>query len=129
MLKKEMRGSGGNSRPDALLPCRSFPAPQDRPPRLSARGALLLCYVSQRKIVGLMLDKQISRMFLGLKHGRRSFRKLRTGSMPPAGPRRGRNARWHLFETSIDRAAAARPNPGLHHPPPIVLNTSTVRIW
>ncbi len=48
------------------------------------------------------------------------IRKLRTGSMPPAGRPRPEAAATHAFaswlETEIDRAAAARPNPGRTEP-------------
>ena len=44
------------------------------------------------------------------------IRKLRTGSMPPQGMPRPDgdtvNALASFFETSVDRAAAAKPNPG-----------------
>jgi cytochrome c551/c552 len=75
------------------------------------------CHNEKTKTAGLMLDK------LDIEHAgdnaeawEKVVRKLRTGMMPPSGARRPERPVIDAFssslEASLDRAAAAKPNPG-----------------
>src|SRR3981081_1180331 len=75
------------------------------------------CHNQRTKAAGLMLDK------LDLTHPggdaeawEKVVRKLRAGMMPPGGMPRPDRATLDAFtaklETELDRAAAAKPNPG-----------------
>ena len=70
---------------------------------------------------GVLLDKvDLSRIAEHSDMWERVIRKMRAGSMPPAGMPRP-DARTHealltLLETTLDRAAVERPNPGRHAP-------------
>jgi cytochrome c551/c552 len=75
------------------------------------------CHNEKVKTAGLMLDR------LDLEHPgdnaetwEKVVRKLRTGMMPPSGARRPERSVIDAFtsslEAALDRAAAARPNPG-----------------
>jgi cytochrome c551/c552 len=93
-----------------------------RPQNTSPDRALLNqycagCHNEKLKTAGLMLDK------LDLAHPgqdpevwEKVVRKLRAGMMPPAGMPRPDRATLDLWtgklETELDRAAAAKPNPG-----------------
>src|SRR6266852_2501569 len=75
------------------------------------------CHNEKVRTAGLLLDKaDIENVPAGAELWEKVIRKLRTGSMPPAGlPRPDKAASDALatyLETSIDRAAAVRPNPG-----------------
>ena len=77
------------------------------------------CHNERAKIAGLMLDKMdVDKVAAGAEVWEKVVRKLRTGSMPPAGMPRPDKSTLDLFlsymETELDRAAAAVPNPG--HP-------------
>ena len=73
------------------------------------------------KTGGLMLDKMLDKMDLahipeGAETWEKAIRKLRGGMMPPQGNPRPDAAELdgliHYLESSLDRAAAAKPNPG-----------------
>ena len=75
------------------------------------------CHNQKVKTAGLMLDKaDIENVPAGAELWEKVIRKLRTGSMPPAGVPRPDKATYDALvtylETTIDRAAAAHPNPG-----------------
>ncbi len=75
------------------------------------------CHNERSKIAGLMLDKlNLDRPGDNAETWEKVVRKLRTGMMPPSGARRPDRATVDAFasglENSIDRAAAAKPNPG-----------------
>ena len=85
--------------------------------RAAVNGYCLGCHNSKSKIGGIALDA------MSVEHAsqhpeawEKVIRKLRTRSMPPAGlPRpdeRAYNQLLSLLEGSLDRAAAAKPNPG-----------------
>ena len=85
--------------------------------RAAVNGYCLGCHNSKSKIGGIALDA------ISVEHASQQpeawekvIRKLRTRSMPPAGlPRpdeRAYNQLLSLLEGSLDRAAAAKPNPG-----------------
>ncbi len=85
--------------------------------RAAVNGYCLGCHNSKSKIGGIALDA------ISVEHAsqhpeawEKVIRKLRTRSMPPAGlPRpdeRAYNQLLSLLEGSLDRAAAAKPNPG-----------------
>jgi len=90
-------------------------------------GALLdrycvACHNERLKTAGLALDKMdAGHAPAEAERWEKVIRKLRTGEMPPAGRPRPDKAGYDSFatylETSIDNAAAARPNagrPGVH---------------
>ena len=88
----------------------------------SAERALLnrycvTCHNERLKTAGLMLDKMdVEKVSEGAEVWEKVVRKLRTGTMPPAGMPRPDEAAYDSFagylETALDSAAAAKPNPG-----------------
>ena len=77
----------------------------------------ITCHNEKTKTAGLMLDKtDLARPGESAETWEKVLRKLRTGMMPPAGARRPDRAAIDSFtanlEAAIDRAAAAKPNPG-----------------
>ena len=75
------------------------------------------CHNEKLKTAGLILDKiDIEKVGEEAQVWEKVVRKLRTGAMPPAGMPRPDKATYDSFatylETSLDRAAAAKPNPG-----------------
>ena len=90
------------------------PAPQDR---AFLDQYCVTCHNERTKTAGLMLDKMSpDRAGESAEAWEKVVRKLRTGMMPPAGARRPDRATIDKFasnvESAIDRAAAAKPNPG-----------------
>ncbi len=93
----------------------------DRVP-VSAQRALLdrycvSCHNERLKTANLLLDKiDLGRVSADVEIWERVLRKLRAAAMPPAGVPRPDKAASDAFiawlETTIDRAAAAAPNPG-----------------
>ena len=89
--------------------------------QLRARALLdqycVTCHNEKAKTAGLMLDKlDIANVGQNAASWEKVVRKLRVGAMPPQGmPRPDRATMDSLaasIETSLDRAAAAAPNPG-----------------
>ncbi|MBZ5610448.1 MAG: DUF1592 domain-containing protein [Acidobacteriia bacterium] len=75
------------------------------------------CHNERAKTAGLMLDQaDLSNVPAGSEVWEKVIRKLRGDAMPPPGlPRPDQTARENFvawLETSLDRAAAAHPNPG-----------------
>ena len=75
------------------------------------------CHNERSKTAGLMLDKlDVERIGDNAETWERVVVKLRTGMMPPSGARRPDRSVIDAFasnlETALDRAAAAKPNPG-----------------
>jgi hypothetical protein len=75
------------------------------------------CHNEKAKTADLMLDKMdIEHAGENAETWEKVVRKLRTGMMPPSGARRPDRATSDAFtsslETALDRAAAAKPNPG-----------------
>jgi cytochrome c5 len=75
------------------------------------------CHNQRLRTAGLMLDKMdVDHPAEGAETWEKVVRKLRGGMMPPQGNPRPDEATKYAFinylETSIDRAAAAKPNPG-----------------
>jgi len=75
------------------------------------------CHNQKAKIAGLMLDKaDLDSIPAGAEVWEKVVRKLRGGLMPPPGLPRPEPAAIDAFsfwlETSLDRAAAEKPNPG-----------------
>ena len=91
-------------------------------PAAAAPSAILntycvTCHNDQAKTGGLSLEKaDLSKVAGNAETWEKVIRKLRVGMMPPPGmPRPDKPALdgfASFFETSIDRAAAAKPNPG-----------------
>jgi len=88
---------------------------------LSQRAVLnrycVTCHNEKLKTAGLMLDKvDIEKVSEGAPVWEKVVRKLRTSAMPPIGAPRPDQATYDslatYLETALDRAAAARPNPG-----------------
>ncbi len=77
----------------------------------------VVCHNQQMKTGGLMLDKMdLAHIPEGAETWEKAIRKLRGGMMPPQGNPRPDAAELdgliHYLESSLDRAAAAKPNPG-----------------
>ena len=77
----------------------------------------VVCHNQQMKTGGLMLDKMdLAHIPEGAETWEKAIRKLRGGMMPPQGNPRPDQAELygliHYLETSLDQAAAAKPNPG-----------------
>jgi mono/diheme cytochrome c family protein len=77
----------------------------------------VVCHNQQMKTGGLMLDKMdLAHIPEGAETWEKAIRKLRGVMMPPQGNPRPDQAELdgliHYLETSLDRAAAAKPNPG-----------------
>ena len=75
------------------------------------------CHNERLKTADLMLDKMdVGKVSEGAPVWEKVVRKLRTRAMPPSGAPRPDNSTYDSFatylETELDRAAAARPNPG-----------------
>ena len=75
------------------------------------------CHNERLKTAGLTLDAlDVGRVGDGADSWEKVVRKVRMGMMPPAGRPRPDNAAMEAFaawlEKELDRAAAARPNPG-----------------
>ncbi len=75
------------------------------------------CHNEKLKTAGLLLDKMdVEHVSVGAEVWEKVIRKLRTAAMPPAGAPRPDQATYDSFatylETALDRAAAAKPNPG-----------------
>ena len=75
------------------------------------------CHNQKLKTAGLTLDQMnIEKVAEGAPVWEKVVQKLRTGAMPPPGAARPDNATYSslagYLETELDRAAAAKPNPG-----------------
>jgi len=96
--------------------------PASSTPALATPSAVLstycvTCHNDQARTGGLSLEKaDLSKVADNAETWEKVIRKLRVGMMPPPGmPRPDKQALDGLasfFETSIDRAVAAKPNPG-----------------
>src|SRR5262245_39262371 len=104
------------------LPLRSQESPAPRLETLSPQRALLdrfcvACHGEKLKTAGLLLDKlDVENPGNGAEAWEKVVRKLRTGAMPPAGAPRPNKVDYDVLanylETTLDRFAAANPNPG-----------------
>ncbi len=86
-------------------------------PRALLDEYCVVCHNQQLKTGGLMLDKaDVSNIPADAETWEKVIRKLRAGAMPPPGnPRPDASDSAHLIQTleaSLDKAAAAKPNPG-----------------
>jgi len=75
------------------------------------------CHNEKARTAGLLLDKvDVEHVPDGAETWEKVIRKLRGGMMPPQGmPRPDEGAKYafvNYLEISLDRAAAAKPNPG-----------------
>src|SRR5688572_27095553 len=108
---------GPQSQPAAAPAPRSTAAAQ---PTRSPHGDLLkeycvTCHNEKLKTAGLALDGlDLTKVSVNAEAWEKVIRKLRAGTMPPAGrprPAAAAQSRFVSFlETEIDRAAAANPN-------------------
>ena len=98
---------------------RRMTVAQDRP--TEARALLdrycITCHNEKLRTAGLTLDTiDVTHVSAGAEVWEKAIRKLRMGAMPPPGRPRPDQATADAFrsylETSLDRAAAASPNPG-----------------
>ncbi len=104
------------------LPAAGQQASGPAPSAASSHRTLLnrycvTCHNEKLKTAGLMLDKMdVERVPASAEVWEKVIRKLRTSAMPPAGMPRPDKAAYDSFatylETALDRAAAAKPNPG-----------------
>src|SRR5215813_13428782 len=95
----------------------SVPANAAAPYRALLDQYCVTCHNERAKTAGLMLDKMdLGQVGVGAETWEKVIRKLRGGMMPPTGRPRpsgdeiGNFVSW--LETSLDRAGAAKPNPG-----------------
>lgn len=93
------------------------PAPPPSPHRALLNRYCVTCHNERLRTAELPLDKMnVDDVTREPAIWEKVIRKLRTGAMPPAGMPRpdkaGYDAIATYLETSLDRAAAARPNPG-----------------
>jgi mono/diheme cytochrome c family protein len=93
------------------------PSSQPSTPRATLDRYCVTCHNDRLKTAGLALDKlDTADVPAHADVWEKVIRKLRTGAMPPAGSRRpdaaAAQALTTFLESEIDRAAAARPNPG-----------------
>jgi len=91
--------------------------PSASPYRAILKRYCITCHNEGFKTAGLMLDKMdLEKVNEGAEVWEKVIRKLRTGAMPPAGMPRPDKATYDslatYLETALDRAAAAKPNPG-----------------
>jgi Protein of unknown function (DUF1592)/Protein of unknown function (DUF1588)/Protein of unknown function (DUF1585)/Protein of unknown function (DUF1587)/Protein of unknown function (DUF1595)/Cytochrome C oxidase, cbb3-type, subunit III len=89
----------------------------DPTPRALVDQYCVTCHNEKLKTAGLLLDKaDPGNVSLDAETWEKVVRKLRAGAMPPQGMPRPDHATLEHFvetlETSLDRAAAQRPNPG-----------------
>jgi cytochrome c551/c552 len=97
-----------------LLPAQNQPAQNQR---AMLDKYCVSCHNSKTKIAGLTLDTMdLSKVPDNAETWEKVIKKLRTGAMPPLGMPKPDKASVDEFltwlETSIDKAAAAHPNPG-----------------
>jgi cytochrome c5 len=96
----------------------SSPAPSAAAPfRAVLDRYCVTCHNEKLKTADLLLDKaDLGRIADAAPLWEKVARKLRTGAMPPAGMPRPDQATYESFatyiESPLDRAAAAKPNPG-----------------
>jgi len=97
------------------------PPAAEVPPRPSHRQVLdrycVTCHNQKLKTAGMLLDEaDVANPGSGPEVWEKVVRKLRTGTMPPPSmpqpPIEDRRALLSWLETSLDQAAAAKPNPG-----------------
>jgi cytochrome c5 len=119
-------GADGLQRQPAALPAPAAAqqSPPAEAPAVSPQHALLnryciSCHNAKLKTGGLALDSvDVDRVGENVDVWEKAVRKLRARSMPPAGPGRPRpdeasyEALISYLETSLDRVAANKPNPG-----------------
>ncbi len=89
----------------------------DPTPRALLNQYCVVCHNDKLKTAGLLLDKaDPTNVSLDAETWEKVVRKLRAGAMPPQGMPRPDHATLEHFvetlETSLDSAAAAKPNPG-----------------
>ena len=89
----------------------------DPTPRALLNQYCVVCHNDKLKTAGLLLDKaDPTNVSLDAETWEKVVRKLRAGAMPPQGMPRPDHATIEHFvetlETSLDSAAAAKPNPG-----------------
>ncbi|MBV9401252.1 MAG: DUF1592 domain-containing protein [Bryobacterales bacterium] len=101
----------------AVPPQAQTATPAPSPHRALLDKYCVTCHNEKARTAGLMLDKMdIDRVPDGAETWEKVIRKLRGGMMPPQGMPRPDEATKYEFidylESSIDRAAAAHPNPG-----------------
>ena len=92
-------------------------AAQDVPARAVFDKYCVTCHNQKLKTAGLMLDTlDVTKVGEGAATWEKVVRRIRSGSMPPAGMPRPDQAVYDSLgawlETELDRAAAAAPNPG-----------------
>jgi hypothetical protein len=96
----------------ALVSVACMQAAVDPTPRALLDQYCVTCHNQKLKTAGLMLDKADP----AAETWEKVVRKLRAGAMPPAGMPRPDQATMERFvetlETSLDRSAAEKPNPG-----------------
>src|SRR5262245_25806617 len=104
-----------------LSPSASQQTPVASSPALAYRTLLdqycVTCHNERAKTAGLMLDKvDFDHVADGAETWEKVIRKLRGGMMPPTGRPRPASDDLYKFvswlETSLDRAGAAKANPG-----------------
>src|SRR5437763_16410050 len=90
---------------------------QDGSPQELVNTYCITCHNERAKTGGLALDKlDVQHVGENAETWEKVVRKLRSGMMPPSGARRPDRATLDGFtvslEAALDRASAAKPNPG-----------------
>ncbi len=93
------------------------PTQQSPKPATALNRYCVTCHNQRLKTAGLMLDQiDVEKVADKAPIWEKVVQKLRTGAMPPPGAPRPDNATYSslatYLETELDRAAAAKPNPG-----------------
>jgi cytochrome c5 len=109
-----LRGAPAAQQTSPIQPTSASSAPT---PRALVTRYCVTCHNERVKTAGLMLDKMdLDRVPDGAETWEKVVRKLRGGMMPPLGAPRPDQASIEslvsFLETTIDRAALAKPNPG-----------------
>src|SRR3954469_15264691 len=111
MLRKILLGAS------LTIACARLGQSQTAQPRAVLNRYCVTCHNQKSRTAGLMLDQMdVEKVAASAPVWEKVVQKLRTGAMPPPGALRPDNATYSslaaYLETELDRAAAAKPNPG-----------------
>src|SRR6185436_350889 len=119
-------GQEGRSRPTtilvvclllALVLTTRAQTPKPSPPAAVFEQYCVTCHNPRLKTAGLVLDtSELSHVGTNAELWEKVVKKLRSGAMPPSSAPRPNKATYDsvstFLETELDRASAAKPNPG-----------------
>jgi len=109
--------AGRPQQPSVVTPAISPDRSRPTDPRALLDRYCVTCHNERLRTAGLALDTMdVTNVSAGAEVWETVIRKLRMGAMPPPGRPRPDQPAYHAFrsylESSLDRAAAANPNPG-----------------